>query len=113
MLGFDVGDVCRVRRWDDMVAMYGMTPDGSIGLDGGCNFVPHMRRLCGQQYTISEVNSVFGGLAGVYRSYEGVERKGTSDDSFWYITEEMLELIDARRQVDPISTDDLISFLDL
>lgn len=50
---FHVGDVVRIRQWDDMKAEY--------GLDSGCDipcpgcFVKGMRQFCGREVTITKI----------------------------------------------------------
>ena len=40
-----IGDVLRIRQWDDMVDEFGVKPSGDIGCSGV--FVKNMKCLCG------------------------------------------------------------------
>lgn len=82
---FQVGDVCRIREWDDMAAEFGNPtfPGGSIPVQ--FTFTELMRPLCGRQFT---VKSIFGSK---YYSEEGVENQATIGQ--WNISADMLELV--------------------
>lgn len=54
-----IGDVLRVRQWEDMVSEYGMTDDEdyyycAIKLNNDVKFLKKMAHLCGQVFTVSE-----------------------------------------------------------
>ena len=53
MSKFKVGDIVRVRDWDDMVEEFGLTPNRNI--DCKFYFTEEMRHLCGQTAKISEI----------------------------------------------------------
>lgn len=73
-----VGDVLRIRQWDDMEAEFG-TFLGERILTPNYNFLSKMAYLCGKLFTVSGVyNDV------CYQSEENVEGS-------WKITAEMLE----------------------
>lgn len=50
---FQVGDVVRVRSWDDMKDEFGLDADGNIN----CRFcfTSAMRKMCGKLYHVSKV----------------------------------------------------------
>lgn len=78
-----IGDVLRIRQWDDMVDEFGLKPSGDIGCGGV--FVKNMKCLCGKQFTVSSVEY------GNYRSDERVERIIGQCRKMWRITADMLE----------------------
>ena len=93
MVSFNIGDVCRIRQWDDMVAEFGtLNPYGDtsyINVPG--LFTPEMRYLCGMTFTIK------GEEGGFLLSYEGLENRPSISghhSGLWRITEGMLEPID-------------------
>lgn len=54
-MGFHVGDVVRIRDWDDMVAEFGTVRNGTAI---GCPhflFIDEMKFLCGRILTISDI----------------------------------------------------------
>lgn len=48
-----VGDMVRIRSWQDMAEQYGLDPDGDIV--GRPMFVRGMEKVCGQTVTISDL----------------------------------------------------------
>lgn len=72
---FKVGDVCRIRQWNDMAMEYGVCEvkdpvSGSLLYD----YIPRMPRfprqmkhLCGKIFTIKDISG------GIYYSEEGIE----------------------------------------
>ena len=100
---FQVGDVCRIRQWDDMAAEFG----GGRGGDSICckfSFPEKMRYLCGQRFTVRDRTM------GAYRSEEGVEdtRPGAG---VWVISADMLEYDDGVDEHDEIGSEDLSCYL--
>lgn len=81
---FNVGDVCRVRQWDDMFEEFGGN-DSYIDCDFA--FVDSMKYMCGRLFTIASIEKHELGL--LCRSVEGIEGTGTS----WYVGTDMLELV--------------------
>lgn len=75
---FEVGDVCRIRQWDDMAEEFGVF-DGEIECE--FSFIEAMRCLCGAIFTIKDIKGR------CFYSYEG----GTFDK--WDISADMLELV--------------------
>ena len=82
-----VGDVLRVREWDDMLEEFGENL-GDIDTPNAA-FVVNMRPLCGSVFTISKIYTEFDDDEFYYRSEEGVEDRMGSHH--WYITAGMLE----------------------
>lgn len=93
-----IGDVLRVRQWEDMAAEYGTTDDENsyfcaIQVNKYVKFLKKRKYLCGQTFTVSECyDSEFDNETKFYCSKEGVEIKdlGRGD---WLICAEMLEPI--------------------
>lgn len=50
-----VGDVLRVREWDDMAQQYRIDRDGDIDMPQGY-FFKYMRNTCGSQFIIGEID---------------------------------------------------------
>lgn len=50
---FKVGDEVRIKSWEDMVAEYGLKPNGNINCD--CVFAERMKGYCGRQSTITKI----------------------------------------------------------
>lgn len=51
---FHVGDVVRIRQWDDMKAEYGLDRSGDIRCPGW--FLKAMRQYCGYEATITSMS---------------------------------------------------------
>lgn len=83
MSDFKVGDVVRVRQWDDMMSEFGLDCDGNI--DCAACFTVDMEDLCGRVFTISKMTK--------YGSKEIYIVRG--HDFGWTITTDMLESFDA------------------
>ena len=71
---FKVGDVCRIRQWDDMAMEYGvhndLFPKNRLYdyIPGSPRFATQMRYLCGKIFTIKSVRH-----NRYYASEEGIE----------------------------------------
>lgn len=92
---FHVGDVVRIRDWDDMAREYGLRYDGFIECPK-CVFNTEMRRYCGRQFTI--------------KSFDGIEVSGHGL-SRWAITTYMIELVYRDREDFNDDTSDIESYL--
>lgn len=57
MRNFKVGERVKVKKWEDMVAFYGIDDDGSIDTLGGYVFEPVMKKYCEQKATIIGVDN--------------------------------------------------------
>lgn len=73
---FEVGDLVRIKQWDDMAYQYG-GDEYDIPMPGAY-FVDSMRNLCGKEFVIT---GIFG---------DEIEGHGTD----WSITEFMLEAVE-------------------
>lgn len=85
MSKYQVGDILRIRQWDDMANEYGCTPYGSIH----CNFMftREMRCMCGEIFTVKEITN------DRYYSEEGIEGMySISADMLEYVMEEELNI---------------------
>lgn len=89
---FEVGDLCRIRSLDDMVAEFGLSDNGYIPC--AFNFLSTMKYLCGMEFKVSRYA----------RSSIGRRRYFTNDPMFncWNISGDMLELVD-RRDAAPLA----------
>lgn len=86
-----IGDILRIRQWDDMLSEFSLTMRGSI--KGKNNvFSENMRYLCGQTFTVSSITTSLTPDCLNYHSIEGLEY--TRDDECgheWFICDWMLE----------------------
>lgn len=96
-----IGDVLRIRQWDDMVDEFGLNSYGYIECRGV--FVAHMKYLCGKQFTVSSVEY------GDYHSDERVELN-SQGRMMWRITADMLEPIE-EDFLEDITDEELIKLL--
>lgn len=53
---YKVGDIVRIREWDDMVSEFGIDKVGDINC-GSSYFVSHMKKYCGSSMTIASVEN--------------------------------------------------------
>ena len=81
---FEIGDILRIRQWDDMADEFGIIGDT---IECKFGFTPAMRYLCGQKFTVKEIYD------GEFQSEEGIENDTHSDD-YWSISEDMLEMVE-------------------
>lgn len=97
MSKYNVGDVLRVRQWDDMVEEFGVS-----GKDIPCEgvFVSEMKYMCGKIFTVAEI------CYGNYHSKEGFE-------SGWAITDDMLEpfALEPDLEIDKLSESRFCKFI--
>ena len=80
MSKFQVGDVLRIRQWEDMAEEFG-EDYGGILCKG--SFIESMRHLCGQKFTVSNIYP--SDDIDAYESHERIE-------DGWFISEDMLEV---------------------
>lgn len=100
-----VGDVLRIRQWDDMAAEFGTFARTGIKLrilTPNYNFLRKMDYLCGQLFTVSGTCD-----NACYQSEENVEGR-------WKITAEMLDPAYIHEEVpeEPLPDIDLTDFLE-
>lgn len=81
---FEVGDLCRIRSWDDMAAEFGQYESGNIKCD--FKFTTGMRHLCGMEFKVLKYTCARNGIRVYY----------TNDSLFnpWKISGDMLEFVD-------------------
>lgn len=77
---FHIGDLVRIRQWDDMVSQYG-TSDYGIPTPGA-SFVHQMKNLCGREFIIDNFIEQCGRIFVKGHNF------------FWNITEYMIEPAD-------------------
>lgn len=101
MSKFQVGDVLRIKQWQDMADEF-----GTIGGDICCHaeFVQDMRYLCGETFTVKDIinDAVFGYQ---YRSVENIEGTRSGGAGIWFISEDMLEPYVEDMEIDVDATD--------
>lgn len=93
-----VGDVLRIRSFEDMKSEFGVGQDGYIYGGHGVWFGDEMEALCGNVFTVSEFSDE------EYRSIEGVEDR--DDGTHWCICAWMLEPFNDTDELEPASDDD-------
>lgn len=90
-----VGDVLRIRRWEDMEAEFGLDDDGEINCP--FKFTKNMRPMCGQKFTVMK-----RGSGERFFSEEGVEKTNLSLwRDHWNISADMLEPLEDEEFVAP------------
>lgn len=94
-----VGDVVRIRSFEDMKSEFGIDEDGDI--HGGCSawFYNEMKPLCGKVFTVSEFEY------DEYHSVEGIE--DCDDGTQWSISAWMLEPYNDDKDIDVASDEEL------
>lgn len=110
-----IGDVLRVREWDDMLAEFRLDSDGCIALSKSY-FAPNMRYLCGKTFTVDRMEPYLDTT--LIHSAEKVENYDFTSNlanHTWSITSDMLEPLFEQNSVDesyePIGIDELRDFL--
>ena len=78
----NIGDIVRIREWEDMEEVFGLSPIGDIETKF-LPFTKFMKPLCGKELKIQRVNNAFG-LLFYFLEDENVIYK-------WGFTEEMFE----------------------
>lgn len=97
-----IGDVLRIRSFEDMKSEFGVDQDGDIYGGHGAWFVDEMEALCGNVLTVSEFSD------GEYRSIEGVE--DCDDGTHWSICAWMLEPYEDNTEME-VADDNQIALL--
>lgn len=86
-----IGDVLRIRQWNDMANEFGINAFGSINCR--CVFITEMIHMCGKKFTVSKIYEDYGET--MYNSAEGVEYDLDGiildKDDTWGISADMLE----------------------
>lgn len=106
MSKFNVGDMVRVRDWEDMVEEFGISKDA---MDIPCDavFVYSMKDFCGEVYTIT---SAFEGNGG----HDAYYLEGCGDEKVkWEFSNDMLRLVRrAEGTIEPVQASVLFAFSD-
>ena len=84
-LDFCVGDLVRIRDWDDLANEFYVDDDGDICVDDGMWFTSSMRYLCGREFIIEgfdrnfpdELIGNFDGYTVYTKMIELVDREDT------------------------------------
>lgn len=98
-----IGDVLRIREWDDMASEFGYKYGNDIDCDRV--FTVGMKHLCGQKFTVKGLSGTDGFL-----SEEGIE---CNERPFgvWAISADMLEPYTEEGLVAEESPDSLFSWI--
>lgn len=101
---FQVGDVVRVRSWDDMKDEFGLDADGNIN----CRFyfTRAMQKMCGKLYHVSEVKQ--SGWNEKSARVDLEERPMRTDTVAYTWCAGMLELADENKN---INIDNILAFV--
>lgn len=94
----NIGDVLRIRSFEDMKSEFGIDEDGDIHGGRTAWFDNEMKPLCGKVFTVSEFEY------DEYHSVEGVE--DCDDGTHWSISAWMLEPFNDTDELEPASDDD-------
>lgn len=84
---FEVGDVVRIRAWDDMVIEYGLYHNSHIKTPNMV-FMDPMKGLCGKKYVIKRITQVGD------PSKDGYIRIYLDGDIGFIITDHMIEHVE-------------------
>ena len=116
MQEFQVGDIVRIREWDDMEDEFGIDFSGAIMCNGV--FTPSMRYLCGLELQIASIGNVnIFQRTGRYGYIVHFEMKnklrmpGTA--LIPMITNEMLEPVRNHKELVCVNTTEIDDFLDM
>jgi len=91
---YNVGDLVRVRSWDDMKNEFDMYDDDTIMLPSG-EFYSDMKPLCGMTLTVVCSSQTYNGLVWYYLDDNdgGFVMRKLTGHSDWIFTDDMLEPI--------------------
>lgn len=95
---YQVGDVCRIRGWEDMASEYGTFDSGTIACPG--QFPEKMRDLCGRVFTVKRIDP--DGRLYSKEDTESLNAEGRPGKK-WIIKEEMLEPYFEDTPIAPVS----------
>lgn len=95
-----IGDVLRVRQWDDMLKEFGSDEHGKIKSRYG--FAESCKYLCGMQFVVTEIRMFALGMG--YYGFIDDKR-----DYTYFFTPDELELIDEEEL--PVADDEEIKLL--
>lgn len=83
-----IGDVLKVKMWEDMSREYVVDECGNVAIANECSFTTAMKYLCGKVFTVKEKQVTNRGCMRYY-SIENVEE--FDGECAWIITAGMLE----------------------
>ena len=89
-----VGDIVRIREWDDMADEFDVNSVGDIECE--FTFIKDMRKLCGLEFEITEID----------------EHKVYGHHSSYSISFDMIESVEDRNDLE-LNDDELLMFLDM
>ena len=112
---FQVGDIVRIREWDDMEDEFGVGSNGEIMCNG--IFTSSMRDLCGLKFQIASIDDIRkfkSGRYGYIVHFEKKEKLRTSG-RIWtpMITNEMLEPVRNHKELVCVNTTIIDDFLNV
>lgn len=86
---FHIGDVVRIREWDDMVEEFDTETDDDGNEYIACtfSFVSEMRKYCGQEYTIESIM----GQEVFFVNHEELLQRDDIGGWTWNISVDMIE----------------------
>lgn len=103
-----IGDMVRVRQWEDMKAEGFVTSGGSIKFSGqSVMFTNDMKYLCGRTFTVANSVEFPFVTETIYESSEHIECRKSGGR--WYLTAVMLEPYDNIEYT--VASDDEIAIL--
>lgn len=97
--GIRVGDMIRIRDWDDMKAEFGEYY-GGIAVTDATLFVPSMKNFCGQEFTVR-------GFYTDRREPICIDFEGKED---WRFTPQMCKVVTDQVEFNPLEFDKLLGF---
>lgn len=103
-----VGDVLKVRLWEDMSREYVVDECGNMVIANECSFIRSMKYLCGKTFTVKEKRVTVKGCMRYY-SIENVEE--FDGECAWFITAGMLEPFEDDTDEFDVATDEEIKLL--
>ena len=102
MSKFNVGDMVRVRDWEDMVEEYGLdSRNGENIMIPDCIFVSKMKEYCGGVFEVADVYYIFG-----------EDRYQLSNCDDWAFNDSMLRLVKRAETLGPVQANILFAFFD-
>lgn len=103
-----IGDVLKVRLWEDMAREYGNDEYGNVTMPDVYNFMQSMGHLCGRIFTVKSKQNTGRGCMRYY-SVENVEE--WENGYAWVITAGMLEPLEYEVDEFEVATDEEIKLL--
>lgn len=104
---FEVGDVLRVKSWEQLADEYPVVW-GDIQMPL-CGFNKQMRYMCGREFTVKRIIREGDGFT-YLRSEEGLENDDQRPAGHWFVTVLMVEKVD-ESEVPEVDPEALLSML--